>query len=102
MTNTPRKGWIGRPQEAPLPLSTPISPLSHPYLRPLTPGATEEACGCDSVSSCLTPSAVLTVLLIDLLRADTNCRLLLDLFLGGILFQQPANFWGLLKLSFPG
>lgn len=94
MTNTPRKGWIGKPQEAPLPL--------YPYLHPLTPGATEEACGCDSVSSCLTPLAVVTVLLTDLLRADTNCRLLLDLFLESILFQQPAKFWGLLKLSFPG
>lgn len=89
MGNTPKEGWGGRPWEAP--------PLFYPDNYP-----DPQVCGCDSVSSCLTPWAVVSMLLLDLLRVHTNCRFLLDLFTEDTLFQQPANLSGLLKLSFPG
>lgn len=75
-------------------MSLPVSPPSYPR-------ATGQACGCDSVSSCLTPSAVLIVLLIGLLRADTNCQLPLDLVLAGILFSATCNLLGVAEAFLP-
>lgn len=53
------------------------------------------------MSCCLTPSADVDVLLLDLLRVRTNCRFLLDLPLEDILFQQPANLLGAAEALLP-
>lgn len=66
-----------------------------------TPTPSPRFRGCDSVSCCLTPSAVVHVLLPDLLRVRTNCRFLLDLPLEDIRFQQPANVLGAAEALLP-
>lgn len=76
----PRLGQDSRTQE-PVP---PLLPSSQPFP---TEQQSETAVAVNTVSLCLIPSAVRMCLRIDLLRVDTRCRFLLNLFLEDTLFS---------------